>query len=58
MCFTRLALKGHDVNFAKAKDPLEPMSYYENKQFKMINHLNFDYSTANKLHQEANKYRE
>jgi len=54
----RLALKGHDVNFSKKKDPLDPMSYYTNKQFKMFNPTNYDYSTANTAHIEANKYKE
>merc|ERR1712080_705822 len=53
----RLALKGHDVNFSKTKDPLDPMSYYTIKQFKMFNPTNYDYSTANTAHIEANKYK-
>jgi len=54
----RLAFKGHDVNFSKKKDPVEPMSTLENKQFKMFNVSGFDYSNASARHIEANKYRD
>ena len=54
---SRLAFKGHDVNFSKLKDPVGPMSTLENKQFKMFNPSGFDYSTASAQHIEANKYR-
>jgi len=54
----RLALKGHDVNIAKNKDPLGPMTYYTNKQFKMFNPTGFDHSSANAAHIEANKYKD
>ena len=54
----RLAVKGHDVNWSKKKDPVEPMNSLTNKQFKMFNPSGFDYSTANAQHIEANKYRE
>ena len=56
--FPRLAFKGHDVNWSKKKDPVEPMSTLENKQFKMFNVSGFDYSNASAAHIEANKYRE
>ena len=54
---SRLAFKGHDVNFYKVKDPVEPMSSLENKQFKMFNVSGFDYSNASAPHIEANKYK-
>ena len=54
----RLAFKGHDVNWSKKKDPVEPMSTLENKQFKMFNVSGFDYSNASAAHIEANKYRD
>ena len=56
--FPRLAFKGHDVNWSKKKDPVEPMSTLENKQFKMFNVSGFDYSNASAPHIEANKYRD
>merc|ERR1711974_169040 len=54
----RLAFNGHDVNFSKKKDPVEPMSTLENKQFKMFNVSGFDYSDASAQHIEAHKYRD
>ena len=55
---SRLALKGHDVNFSKVKDPVGPMSSLTNKQYKMFNVSHFDYSNANAPHIEANKYKD
>jgi len=54
----RVAVKGHDVNWSKAKDPVAPMTALENKQYKMFNVQNFDFSNASKMQQEANKYKE
>ena len=34
---SRVAVKGHDVNWSKAKDPVAPMTALENKQYKMFN---------------------
>jgi len=52
----RLALKSTDVNWSKKKDPIEVMSGYENKQFKMFNTLGVDHSNLSTLRNEP-KYR-
>ena len=48
----RLASKTTDVNWSKKKDPVEPMSFYENKQFKMFNPRGVDYSNLSTARNE------
>jgi len=43
---TRLATKTTDINWSKNKDPIGPMNYYSDRQFKMWNYSGFDYSKA------------
>eukprot|EP00092_Neocalanus_flemingeri_P057696 GFUD01068639.1.p1 GENE.GFUD01068639.1~~GFUD01068639.1.p1 ORF type:complete len:117 (+),score=30.02 GFUD01068639.1:45-395(+) len=50
----RLARKSTDVNWSKMKDPVDPMSVYENKQFKMFNVGGVDHSNLSTKRNEPN----
>eukprot|EP00092_Neocalanus_flemingeri_P042359 GFUD01046240.1.p2 GENE.GFUD01046240.1~~GFUD01046240.1.p2 ORF type:complete len:115 (+),score=41.60 GFUD01046240.1:77-421(+) len=50
----RLARKSTDVNWSKKKDPVDPMSVYENKQFKMFNVGGVDHSNLSTIRNEPN----